>query len=387
MSQSVELMGQVLQEYSQLDAEGGEQLEGDEKSMRGSDIHDESIQRKRKTLTSKLECILECLHLVVPHGNQTAIDCVVACLQQPNHDVRSAAMKSLQKLVENNPSQVVPMTLPLLMHEDGHCRWVAKEAMMLFCPKGDRKAMADILKIMNHSDTFVRHAAVAAFISILLPQDLEAVVRALGDNHSKKELERMLLQISTLRSSMSGSNLPSDTDSFFNVLALQGHRLTHLEGTLNNPDWIRPSPNLEVREHETLASRARERVANLWEEVREFAVGALLTSFTEQLESQGDETLTMIKTRLKIQDLALRCMIAKMTPEGSRRAFFTSLWCSSSVCHLTFTERLPQSRTQRYGFIRERDQPRRIRSMEGEVYVLESMGCELCKRRGVEQGR
>jgi len=327
MSQSVELMGQVLQEYSQLDAEEGKQIEGGENSMRGSDINDESIQGKRKTLTSKLECILECLHLVVPHGNQTAIDCVIACLQQANHDVRSAAMKSLQKLVENNPSQVVPMTLPLLLHEDGHCRWVAKEAMMLFCPKGDRKAMADILKIMNHTDTFVRHAAVAAFISILLPQDLEAVVRALGDNHSKKELARMLLQISTLRSSMSGSNLPSDTDSFLNDLALQGQRLTHLEDTLNNQDWIRSSPNLEVREHDKLASRARERVANLWEEVREFAAGASLTSFTEQLESQGDDRLNMIKTRLKIQDLALRCMIAKMTPEGSRRAFFTSLWC------------------------------------------------------------
>jgi len=308
MSQSIQLIGDVLVEFQLLDAYVGRLTDG----TATDDIADNeeiSMEVRTKTLSSKLECILECLHYVVPHGSETAIDCVVACLQQQNYDVRSAAMRSLQKLLDNNPSQVVPMALPLLVHQDSHCRWVAKETLLLFCPRGDRKVMAEVLKIMNHKDTFVRHAASVAFVSILLPKDLEAVVRAVGDLQSKKELERLLKQMSSLQSSRSEAVLGSDMDSFFNELTLQDHRLHHLENTLSNEDWIRSSSNLDVRKHEKLLNRTRKEVENLWEE----------------LKSQGIEKSSIIQTRLKIKRLALTCLVAKIAPDGNRRSFFTSL--------------------------------------------------------------
>eukprot|EP00960_Hanusia_phi_P067503 766643-Hanusia_phi.AAC.9 len=327
MSQSIQLIGDVLVEFQLLDAYVGRLTDGTTLQITDdiADNEEISMEVRTKTLSSKLECILECLHHVVPHGSETAIDCVVACLQQQNYDVRSAAMRSLQKLLDNNPSQVVPMALPLLVHQDSHCRWVAKETLLLFCPRGDRKVMAEVLKIMNHKDTFVRHAASVAFVSILLPKDLEAVVRAVGDLQSKKELERLLKQMSSLQSSRSEAVLGSDMDSFFNELTLQDHRLHHLENTLSNEDWIRSSSNLDVRKHEKLLNRTRKEVENLWEEVRLITDAPLLTLFFHQLKSQGIEKSSIIQTRLKIKRLALTCLVAKIAPDGNRRSFFTSL--------------------------------------------------------------
>lgn len=81
-----------------------------------------------------------------------AIQCVVACLEDPSFDVRNCALRNLVRISGTSDSLVICEIVKMLSSKQCHCRWAAAEALMMMHVRGDRELLCAILIAIDNPD-------------------------------------------------------------------------------------------------------------------------------------------------------------------------------------------------------------------------------------------
>ena len=144
-----------------------------------------SLQQVRAELQSGVSwrqtAAVEALGELGLQGGSRSIDVLSACLEDPDYEVRLAAMKALPRVARSGEERVVAaFVTSLLEHSQTFVRCSEIEALSKLASRGDDRVVATMRGFLETADVYVRCAAVRALARVANIGDEGVVATARG---------------------------------------------------------------------------------------------------------------------------------------------------------------------------------------------------------------